>query len=103
MRRHPFILVLNGHALGDGTGYLVSTTDGGTQCHQLLSNYQMNHLGGAGYLRLLEFLPDRNTVRVHSYSPLYDRYLWDADQAFSFTLDRPVVSAVAGGVGSRTR
>jgi Calcineurin-like phosphoesterase len=103
VRRHPFILVLNGHALGDGTGYLVSTTDGGTQCHQLLSNYQMNHLGGAGYLRLLEFLPDRNTVRVHSYSPLYDRYLWDADQAFSFTLDRPVVSAVAGGARSRTR
>jgi hypothetical protein len=103
VRRHPFVMVLNGHALGDGTGYLVSTTDAGTQCHQLLSNYQMKHLGGAGYLRLLEFLPDRNTVRVHSYSPLYDRYLWDADQSFSFTLDRPVVSAVDRGTGSRTR
>jgi hypothetical protein len=103
VRRHPFILVLNGHALGDGTGYLVSTTDAGTLCHQMLSNYQMKHLGGAGYLRLLEFLPDRNTVRVHSYSPLYDRYLWDADQAFSFTLDRPVVSAVASGGENRTR
>jgi hypothetical protein len=40
---------------------------------------------------------------VHSYSPLYDRYLWDADQAFSFTLDRPVVSAVARGTGSHPR
>ena len=69
-------MVLNGHALGDGTGYLVSTTDAGTPCHQMLSNYQMNHLGGGGYLRLLQFLPDGHTVRVQSYSPLYDRYLW---------------------------
>ena len=87
VRRHRFVLVLSGHALGDGTGYLASRTDAGTTCHQVLANYQMRHMGGGGYLRLLEFLPgDGGTVRVHTYSPFYDRYLWDPDHAFTFTL-----------------
>jgi hypothetical protein len=29
-------------------------------------------------------------VKVSSYSPLYDSYLPDADQTYSFTLDWPV-------------
>jgi hypothetical protein len=37
---------------------------------------------------LLEFLPDnKRTVRVRTYSPLYDRYLLDADQQFTVLLD----------------
>ena len=87
VRKHSFIMVLNGHVLGDGTGYLASTTDTGITCHQMLSNYQFRNLGGEDYMRLLEFQPDGTTVRVSSYSPLYDSYLTDADQSYSLTLN----------------
>jgi hypothetical protein len=89
VRKHSFIMVLNGHVLGDGTGYLASTTDTGITCHQMLSNYQFRNLGGEDYMRLLEFQPDGTTVRVSSYSPLYDSYLTDADQSYSLTLNWP--------------
>ena len=94
VRKHPFIMVLNGHVLGDGTGYLASKTDTGITCHQMLSNYQFRDLGGEDYLRLVEVQPDGVTVRVSTYSPLYDSYLTDADQSYTFTLDWPASSAV---------
>ena len=89
IRRHRFALVLNGHVLGDGAGYRKDVTDTGTTCHQLLANYQMRHLGGEGYMRLLEWLPNGTTVRVWSYSVLYDDFLADSDQEFTFELNGP--------------
>ncbi|MBZ5711026.1 metallophosphoesterase [Nannocystis pusilla] len=87
IRRHRFVLTLNGHVLGDGTGYLESVTDRGNAVHQMLANYQMRELGGEGYLRLLELMPDGKTMHVRSYSPLFDRYLLGADQQYTIELD----------------
>jgi hypothetical protein len=84
--KHDFRLVLNGHVLGDGTGYLVSDNVTGAPTHQMLSNYQMRNLGGEGYMRLLEFRTDGSVV-VKSYSPLYDSFLVGPDQLFEFQLD----------------
>lgn len=89
VRRHRFVMVVNGHVLGDGTGYLASKTDTGVTCHQVLANYQFRDLGGEDYMRLFEFLADGTTVRVHTYSALYDSFLTDADQSFSFKMDWP--------------
>jgi hypothetical protein len=88
VRKHDFAFTLNGHVLGDGTGYLASKNDGGRTTHQILQNYQMRRLGGESYLRLLEFLPDKRTVRVRTYSPLYDKYMLEPDQQFSLAMDR---------------
>ncbi len=90
VRKHAFVMVLNGHVLGDGTGYLASVTDKGNTCHQMLSNYQFRNLGGEGYMRLLEFEADGKTVKVYTYSPLYDSFLPDADQNLTLTLDVPL-------------
>ena len=87
IRHHRFVMTLSGHVLGSGVGYLVSTTDTGTSCHQMLSNYQMRELGGEAYMRLIEFLPDGHTVRVLTYSPLYDSFMTEADQSFTLALD----------------
>ena len=87
VRHHRFIMTLNGHVLGDGVGYLASTTDVGNTCHQMLSNYQFRQLGGEAYMRLLEFMPDGETVRVFTYSPLYDAFLNEHEQNFTITLD----------------
>lgn len=87
VRHHRFVMTLNGHVLGDGSGYLASTTDLGNVCHQMLSNYQMRDLGGEGYLRILELLPDGRSLVVRSYSPLWDQYMVGADQYLELELD----------------
>lgn len=84
--RHRFVMTLNGHVLGDGAGYLASKTELGNTCHQMLSNYQMRNLGGEGYLRILQVLPNKR-VNVFTYSVLYDRLLDEPDQTLSFELD----------------
>ena len=86
--RHNFVLTVNGHVGGSGLGFLASKNSHGGTTHQMLVNYQMRPLGGEGYLRILEFWPDGRTVRVRSYSPLYDKYLQDAGNQFSFRFDR---------------
>ena len=90
VRKHAFVMTLNGHVLGDGTGYLASVTDKGNICHQMLSNYQFRNLGGEGYMRLLEFQRDGQTVNVRSYSPLYDTFLNEPDQNYTIKLDVPL-------------
>jgi hypothetical protein len=87
VKRHRFVMTLNGHVLGDGTGFLESKTDVGNTCHQVLANYQMRELGGEAYLRVLEFLANGTTVRVHSYSPLLGDFMEEEDQSFEFELD----------------
>jgi 3',5'-cyclic AMP phosphodiesterase CpdA len=94
VRKHNFRLVLNGHVLGDGTGYLASLNDQGKVCHQMLSNYQFRTLGGEGYLRLLEFRPN-GTVSIKTYSPIYDSFLLEPDQTFTITLDQMPAAAPA--------
>jgi hypothetical protein len=70
-RHGNFEFVLSGHVGGDGLGYLASTADEGNLVHQMLFNSQFEGRGGNGWIRILEFLQDRRTVRVRTYSPLY--------------------------------
>jgi len=86
-RKAPNVrMVLCGHMLGDGQGYLASQADAGHTVHQMLQNYQMKHEGGEGYLRLFQFYPDGKTVQAISYSPSLDLFLTDAANQFDFTL-----------------
>jgi len=83
-----FRLVFSGHTLGDGTGFLSSEGIHGNVVHQMLANYQFKAQGGFGDMRLLEFLPDGETVAVRTYSPTLDRYDTAFDQQFSFNLNQ---------------
>ncbi|MHC4180046.1 MAG: metallophosphoesterase, partial [Planctomycetota bacterium] len=82
-----FAFTFNGHVLSDGTGYLGSLGAGGNVVHQMLANYQMITSGGNGYMRLLEFLPDGETVQVRTYSPVTDAYDDDFDQHFTLNMN----------------
>jgi 3',5'-cyclic AMP phosphodiesterase CpdA len=86
VKKHDFVMTFNGHVLGTGTGYRVDDNDLGHPVHQMLSNYQMRTLGGEGYLRILQFQPDGRTVKVKSYSPIYDGFLLTPTQDFEFDL-----------------
>ena len=84
-------IVLNGHVLGDGTGRLQSLAQTDHAAIQMLVNYQFLPNGGDGYLRLLQFQPDGETVHARSYSPWLNQYKTEADQEFRFGLvDGPV-------------
>ncbi|WP_436715089.1 metallophosphoesterase [Roseiconus lacunae] len=80
------VLVLSGHVLGDGAGRVTSKTDNGSLVHQVLANYQMLTEGGQGWLRLMEFLPDGETIQVRTYSPVLDRFNTDPQHQFRLSL-----------------
>jgi predicted phosphodiesterase len=68
-KHENFILTLNGHVLNDGLGRVVTKTPGGREVPQVLVNFQMKPKGGDGWLRLLEFRADGQTVQTYDYSP----------------------------------
>ncbi len=87
VRKHNFVFVLCGHVCNSGVGYQAEKNDAGQTVHQILSNYQFRDYGGEGYLRLMEFLPDGKTVKIRTYSPLWDRLLTSPQQQFTLELD----------------
>lgn len=89
VKKHANIfMTINGHVLNDGTGFLVSKADHGNRVNQMLINFQegIRPIGGESWLRLLEFLPDRKTVQVKTYCPLYEKYRTDPDHNFTFKI-----------------
>ena len=85
-------LMLGGHT--DGEGRRVDTFNGNT-VHTLLSDYQGRTNGGDGWLRILEFSPAANEIRVKTYSPTLGQYETDADSQFTLAYDM-------GGAGAYT-
>lgn len=83
--------VISGHVFkyppGDAAASLTSTHPSGRKVHQIVANYQETALGGAGYLRLMQFCPGEGEVRVSTYSPYLDS--WKRDPANQFTLPLP--------------
>ncbi|MCK4753035.1 MAG: metallophosphoesterase [Planctomycetes bacterium] len=77
-------MVINGHVLNDGLGFLISKGAHGNTVNQMLVNFQspIHSIGGDAWLRLLEFSPDGKTIQAKTYSPLYERYKTDPDNQF---------------------
>ena len=60
----------------NNTGYRCDKNVAGKEVHQMMFNAQslgggMSGNGGDGWLRILEFLPDGQTIQVKTYSPLF--------------------------------
>lgn len=75
-------LVVSGHVLDRGLGFLTSTGDGGNPVHQILANYQHQANGGDGFLRLLEVHPGARAIHVQTYSPALDTHKDDHENDF---------------------
>jgi len=85
LRRLPnAALAFNGHVLNSGVGRLVGAGDYGNRVFQMLANYQMQVLGGAGYLRLIQFSPGQDKMSVSAYSPYLDSSLTDGSNQFEY-------------------
>jgi predicted MPP superfamily phosphohydrolase len=91
-RHRSFLFTFSSHLRGAGTGYLVSKGISGNEVHQMAANYQKDVApdGGEGYLRLLEFQPDRQTIKVSTYSPHLDQWLRSPGHDFVINLSSPL-------------
>ena len=59
----------------------------GKTVYSLLSDYQGLEKGGNGWLRILEFSPANNQLRVKTYSPVLNASQTDADSQFTLAYD----------------
>ena len=86
LRLHPnTAFAFNGHVLLSGTGRLVGTNDYGNQVFQILADYQTRSDGGGGFLRLVQFFPEQDSMSVKTYSPYLDSWLQDSENQFTYT------------------
>jgi hypothetical protein len=81
-----FEMTFNGHLGGDGVGYRDDLNNAGVDVHQMFLNSQFETNAGNGWLRVVEFLKDGETVRIRTYSPHFDLQRTDADDSFDITI-----------------
>jgi hypothetical protein len=84
-------LMLAGHRHGEGRRTDVFN---GNTVHTLLSDYQERPGGGDGWLRILEFSPAQNEIRVRTYSPTLGQFETDPDSHFTLTYNMAPTSNV---------
>jgi hypothetical protein len=96
VRDNPnFEMTFNGHFGGDGSGLLSSAASGHT-VHQMFFNTQFETQGGNGWIRIVEFLEDGETVRVRTYSPLLGIERTDPQWSFEFKISSLPDNSVTG-------
>ena len=89
-----FEMTFNGHLGGDGNGYRVDANNAGVDVHQMFLNTQFETNGGNGWLRVVEFMKDGQTVKVRTYSPHFGLYRTNAASNLNLTithLDSPLI------------
>ncbi len=85
LKHNPnFFLMLCGHYHGEGQR--VDVFEGNT-VYTLLSDYQGLPNGGDGWLRMMEFVPADDEIRVQTYSPTLDQFETDADSQFTLSYE----------------
>ncbi|HNO77103.1 MAG TPA: DNRLRE domain-containing protein [Phycisphaerae bacterium] len=62
-----------------------SDTFNGNEVHTLLSDYQSRSNGGDGWLRILQFDVQNNSIDVKTYSPTLDQFESDSNSEFTLT------------------
>jgi hypothetical protein len=87
-------LMLCGHVTGEGRRTDVFN---GNTIHTLLADYQGRANGGDGWLRIMEFVPADNEIRVSTYSPTLDQYETDGDSEFTIAYNMSGTSFVELG------
>ncbi len=88
-KQENFLMTLNGHVLFDGLGRTTTPTPAGRQVPQMLVNFQMKPNGGDGWLRLMEFRADGNSVQTYDYSPTLGQRNESPKNQFQFNYAKP--------------
>jgi hypothetical protein len=87
VKKHEnYIMVFSGHLRGPAARNTMTGVHGNQVC-QMLANYQYEHGGGDGFLRIVEINPNTNEYKVSTFSPFLNEYLKDDANEFFFTLN----------------
>ena len=68
------------------TAHRSDPRDDGLTFHAMLFNAQWMRTGGDGWILLLEFQPDNQTVQLRTYSPYLNA--WRTGPEYDYVLDR---------------
>src|SRR5262244_2806578 len=83
LKNNPnLFLMLAGHIGEEG---IRTDIFNGNTVYTLLADYQARTNGGNGWLRILQFSPANNQIRVRTYSPYLNQFETDADSEFTLT------------------
>jgi 3',5'-cyclic AMP phosphodiesterase CpdA len=77
------MLMICGHYVNDARR---SDTWNGHTVHTVMSNYQNLANGGSGWLRIMEFSPAHNEIRMRTYSPWLGQFRAPPDSSSQFQL-----------------
>lgn len=85
LKNNPnLFLLLGGHVTAEKQRQDIFN---GKTVYSLLSDYQLLEKGGNGWMRILEFSPANNQLRVKTYSPVLNAFQTDADSQFTLSYD----------------
>lgn len=90
-RHANIVFALCGHIVsnlrtGEGLFFLPDKGIHGNVVNQMAINYQDGPNGGDGFLRLMEFLPDGETVQIKAFSPYKNAFKTDSKNQFILKL-----------------
>jgi len=94
-------LMLCGHRHGEGRR--LEVLGNGQNVHLVLSDYQAYASGGNGFMRLMEFSPRNQTIRVKTFSPWTKQWTTNADGCFSLAWTGASGSPAQRNGGERQR
>ena len=90
MANPNLFLMLGGHLFNSRR----EDTLNGNTVYSLTANYQVRENGGNWWLRILQFSPSNNEIRVKTYSPTLDSFETDYNSQFTLQFDR--ITSVQG-------
>ena len=95
------IMVVNGHLTAGEFARRADLGINGNLINSMFSNYQTDANGGNGWLRIVTFHPDANTISVQTYSPFLNSYRTDAGNQFTVNYHNPGFTTGVGKITGR--
>lgn len=95
------IMVVNGHLTAGEFARRADLGINGNLINSMFSNYQTDANGGDGWLRIVTFHPNSNTISVQTYSPYLNSYRTDAGNQFTMNYHNPGFSTGGGTITGR--
>ena len=89
IRHNPQVfMVLGGHYhYRQGERHQTSVNNAGFKVYEMLASFQGLPNAGGGFMRIIQFLTDKNKIQIRTYSPITDQYMRDDNSEFTFDID----------------
>ena len=102
--RYPnIIMVVSGHLTASLAARRADLGVNGNLVNEMFSNYQTLANGGDGWLRIVTFHPNSNTITVKTYSPYLNAYKTDGANQFTVNFHDPGFSTGVGKITGKVK